>query len=182
MSKRFTEFKINYSGVAQWLACWAHNPKVRGSKPRSAIIRFMLRPGDAEHNIIASNQRATPSHHKWALSAPFLSSETQTMTPAGLEPAIPGSVGRCLIHWATGPIASLSDLHSHSSLTNRRSQIDSSRLQSHSSSTKRYSPIDSTQRLGTRRIRHTRHRGIAAALTGRCANACEAIIVVCQVL
>ena len=24
------------SRVAQWLACWAHNPKVRGSKPRSA--------------------------------------------------------------------------------------------------------------------------------------------------
>ena len=23
--------------MAQWLACWAHNPKVRGSKPRSAI-------------------------------------------------------------------------------------------------------------------------------------------------
>ena len=28
-----------HSGVAQWLACWAHNPKVRGSKPRSAIFR-----------------------------------------------------------------------------------------------------------------------------------------------
>ena len=27
------------------------------------------------------------------------------MTPAGLEPAIPGSVGRCLIHWATGPLS-----------------------------------------------------------------------------
>ena len=26
------------------------------------------------------------------------------MTPAGLEAAIPGSVGRCLIHWATGPL------------------------------------------------------------------------------
>ena len=26
------------------------------------------------------------------------------MTPAGLEPAIPGSVGRCLIHWATVPV------------------------------------------------------------------------------
>ena len=26
------------SGVAQWLACWAHNPKVRGSKPRSATL------------------------------------------------------------------------------------------------------------------------------------------------
>ena len=25
------------SKVAQWLVCWAHNPKVRGSKPRSAI-------------------------------------------------------------------------------------------------------------------------------------------------
>ena len=25
------------SGVAQWLACWAHNPKVRGSKPHSAM-------------------------------------------------------------------------------------------------------------------------------------------------
>jgi hypothetical protein len=26
------------------------------------------------------------------------------MTPAGLEHAIPGSVGRCFIHWATGPM------------------------------------------------------------------------------
>jgi hypothetical protein len=28
------------------------------------------------------------------------------MTPPGLEPAIPGSVGRCLIHWATEPLGS----------------------------------------------------------------------------
>jgi len=27
------------SGVAQWLACWVHNPKIRGSKPRSARTR-----------------------------------------------------------------------------------------------------------------------------------------------
>ena len=26
------------------------------------------------------------------------------LTSAGLEPAIPGSVGRCLIHWATRPL------------------------------------------------------------------------------
>ena len=32
------------SGVAQWLACWAHNPKVRGSKPRSAILNSPGRP------------------------------------------------------------------------------------------------------------------------------------------
>ena len=34
------------------------------------------------------------------------------MTPAGLEPAIPGSVGRCLIHWATGPVISADVLES----------------------------------------------------------------------
>ena len=33
------------SGVAQWLACWAHNPKVRGSKPRSAILDWCPRLG-----------------------------------------------------------------------------------------------------------------------------------------
>ena len=29
---------MNSSGVAQRLACWAHNPKVRGSEPRSATV------------------------------------------------------------------------------------------------------------------------------------------------
>ena len=33
------------------------------------------------------------------------------MTTAGLEPAIPGSVGRCLIHWATGPLKLRPMLH-----------------------------------------------------------------------
>ena len=31
-------FGVRTSRVAQWLACWAHNPKVRGSKPRSAKL------------------------------------------------------------------------------------------------------------------------------------------------
>ena len=35
---------------------------------------------------------------------------TTLMTPAGLEPAIPGSVGRCLIHWATGPLTKVMDV------------------------------------------------------------------------
>ena len=34
----------------------------------------------------------------------FTTRPATAMTPVGLEPAIPGSVGRCLIHWATGPI------------------------------------------------------------------------------
>ena len=37
-----TLIKIVQSEVAQWLACWAHNPKVRGSKPRSAT--FVVSP------------------------------------------------------------------------------------------------------------------------------------------
>ena len=28
---------MSTSGMAQWLACWAHNPKVPGSKPGSAM-------------------------------------------------------------------------------------------------------------------------------------------------
>ena len=32
-------FTTLHSGVAQWLACWAHNPKVHGSRPCSAIAR-----------------------------------------------------------------------------------------------------------------------------------------------
>ena len=31
------------SGVAQWLACWAHNPKARGSRPRSATQAIVTR-------------------------------------------------------------------------------------------------------------------------------------------
>ena len=33
----------------------------------------------------------------------FDSSSPAPLTPVGLEPAIPGSVGQCLIHWATRP-------------------------------------------------------------------------------
>ena len=42
--------------------------------------------------------------------ASFLSSPLHLplLTPVGLEPAIPGSVGRCLIHWATGTIFDVS--------------------------------------------------------------------------
>ena len=34
------------SGVVQWLACWTHNPKVRGSKPRPAsfVMCFSRQP------------------------------------------------------------------------------------------------------------------------------------------
>ena len=35
---------------------------------------------------------------------PIAELELPMVTPVGLEPTTPGSVGRCLIHWATGPV------------------------------------------------------------------------------
>ena len=35
---------VSDSGVAQWLMPWGHDPKVRGSKPRSAIFRCSWSP------------------------------------------------------------------------------------------------------------------------------------------
>ncbi len=49
------------------------------------------------------------------------------MTPAGLEPAIPGSVGRCLIHWATGP--SLPAVDAAASCTELRSPLERQSVQ-----------------------------------------------------
>ena len=34
--KALMRMRVSNSGVAQWLACWAHNSKVGGSKPLSA--------------------------------------------------------------------------------------------------------------------------------------------------
>ena len=45
------------SGVAQWLACWAHNPKVRGSKPRSANVT-VERPGASSGGVVRRVARA----------------------------------------------------------------------------------------------------------------------------
>ena len=36
-------------------------------------------------------------------AAPMGAAQSE-MTPAGVEPATPGSIGRCLIRWATGPM------------------------------------------------------------------------------
>ena len=59
------------------------NQMVPGSIPGGRIFfRHMVARGDFSLQVLVQLQ----------------------MTPAGLEPAIPGSVGRCLIHWATGPI------------------------------------------------------------------------------
>ena len=67
--KRGRKIVILSSGVAQWLACWAHNPKVRGSKPRSAIQR--TRGGGGIEPLLVSKPRGLkprpstrPTHHR----------------------------------------------------------------------------------------------------------------------
>ena len=42
---------VGSSRVAQWIACWAHNPEVRGSKPRSALQKvFFYRKN--QHSVL----------------------------------------------------------------------------------------------------------------------------------
>ena len=48
-----------HSGLAQWLACWAHNPKVRGSKPRSATRA--LRPPTVAESWRSGTQASSSS-------------------------------------------------------------------------------------------------------------------------
>ena len=53
------------SGVAQWLACWAHNPKVRGSKSRSAtqVSRWRhLQRARQSPRTSAGSTRQSPCH------------------------------------------------------------------------------------------------------------------------
>ena len=62
-----------YSGVAQWLACWAHNPKVRGSKPRSAIYLLgalcvqHVQTHDETHSLSHTHDATDASAGPWQL-------------------------------------------------------------------------------------------------------------------
>ena len=57
--------------------------------------------------LFPHDTRAWPGKSFWVRHGFFLADFPMQLTPAGLEPAIPGSVGRCLIHWATGPLTLL---------------------------------------------------------------------------
>ena len=52
---------IVISGVAQWLACWAHNPKVRGSTPRSAIFCLLTLASVMQHDACYHSQQKADS-------------------------------------------------------------------------------------------------------------------------
>ena len=77
----------------------AHAPRL--SRPASAVqapeSRFQFMDTKTPHSLL---KQRTQDVEFWTRDG--LRSNAN-MTPAGLEPAIPGSVGRCLIHWAMGP-------------------------------------------------------------------------------
>jgi hypothetical protein len=57
IDQTFMDAHAIISGVAQWLACWAHNPKVRGSKPRSATFFGLREHPDCQIHFAAQQRR-----------------------------------------------------------------------------------------------------------------------------
>jgi hypothetical protein len=59
--------------------------------------------------ISSTDEGGYDGWYPWLGGVAFARADAPTaqMTPAGPEPAIPGSVGRWLIHWATGPDGSV---------------------------------------------------------------------------
>ena len=80
--------------VSERLRRWTRNPlgsARRGSNPLGVVLVVLVCGGRFRSLRVVQ-------------MAPAAGRRVVQMTPAGLEPAIPGSVGRCLIHWATGPL------------------------------------------------------------------------------
>ena len=82
---------------------------------------FASRPGvllDGVLNLVPMSIHRRNFYSSWKEKNPFLNCEIALwvrkpgelpqgkLILVGLEPTIPGSVGRCLIHWATGPLQS----------------------------------------------------------------------------
>ena len=80
----------------------------RARFPADAFELRLLPPTRRIDLGILSAPLSHPFRVRWRaalVTCDGISKHHVNMTPAGLEPAIPGSVGRCLIHWATGPLA-----------------------------------------------------------------------------
>ena len=108
-------------------SCWAHSPLLGQHVSSKEAGRTTL---SGPHSKSASSVAATykppmlvprvrlpaGAFHVCARGCrngmrPMLASAQWNMTSAGLKPAIPGSMGRCLIHWATRPSDSLVSPH-----------------------------------------------------------------------
>ena len=83
------------SNVVPLFAMWSEKVSQCTSKTLPAGPRRTAQANSIFGCISSCSSR--PERAVYALSV-------KNMTLAGLQPAIPGSVGRCLIHWATGPL------------------------------------------------------------------------------
>ena len=84
------------------------------------------------------------------------------MTPGGLEPAIPGSVGRCLIHWATGPDVNYTHCAPLAQSFDGGTEVSVARLAAHqqrSDTTRRMLQPGSPRRHSLRKVaKHSSHQ------------------------
>ena len=71
---RFPRFQVLYelswpptsaSGEVQWLACWAHNPWVLGSKQGSANFIFVFSASPKNPHECPPHPQASPSRKRW---------------------------------------------------------------------------------------------------------------------
>ena len=86
----------------------AHHGQYSSTLRSSQVLSPMILLVDgrlALQHFVAITKRPLPSPRNSQLRHCAVDVLAKSLTPARLEPAIPGSVGRCLIHWATGPIA-----------------------------------------------------------------------------
>ena len=72
--------------------------------PERRVTCYTVVPADK----IIIHKCVSPNHFQCYMP---LRCSSQRMTPAGLEPAIPGFVGRCLFHGATGPLVEMKSEH-----------------------------------------------------------------------
>ena len=102
------DVKASMSGVAQWLACWAHNPKVRGSKPRSATFDTILQ---GMRGVAGSH--SFPQNYELCLSIlgarskriyPVYLGQIHNKVSRGFEPRSLDSESRVLTVTPRGPV------------------------------------------------------------------------------
>ena len=82
------------SRVAQWLACWAHNPKVPGSKPGSATFQRNYRKLQNPHRENPTNDQIYPK---------FLRADSLMVMIPAFQAGGPGSIpGRRILRFRAG--------------------------------------------------------------------------------
>ena len=76
--------------------------QARYAEPRDPLVHRVVLPGPPSGRRRPGYGEATSHQGRLQVQTYQDGLSSNLQPPAGLEPAIPGSVGRCLVHWATG--------------------------------------------------------------------------------